>query len=80
MLRKLTAQKWIEYGIKRGWCGPPVCATHDGVPLSEQEEELIDEFDPCFSIIRLYDDEEMRKQVEDNHSPSMWRKSGYEVG
>jgi hypothetical protein len=62
--------EWMSFGIEKGWCGPPVCNTHDGLPLSETEYDLEDE---CIHIIRLYDDKEMKDAVEENHSPSHWR-------
>ena len=34
----LDYDEWMTYGIKKGWCGPPVCYTHDGLPMSEQED------------------------------------------
>jgi len=64
-------EEWMLYGYLKGWCGPPVCAIHDGVPMSADEEESEDE--PCTHIIRLYEDDDNRKAVEDTHSPSLWR-------
>ena len=29
---------WLKVGIEKGWCGPAVCYTHDGLPLSAKEE------------------------------------------
>jgi hypothetical protein len=47
-------EKWLEYGIDSGFCSKMVCATHDGWPVSETEEELYnDGFDPCSLIVRL---------------------------
>lgn len=66
----LDFDEWMSFGIEKGWCGPPVCNTHDGLPLSETEYDLEDE---CIHIIRLYDDKEMKDAVEENHSPSYWR-------
>ncbi len=72
----LTFQEWMTYGIEKGWCGPPVCYTHDGLPMSEQEYAEFDEGqDPCTHVVRMYDDIEMKKSIEDNHSPSQWRNS-----
>jgi hypothetical protein len=64
---------WLKVGIEKGWCGPAVCYTHDGLPLSAKEEEELWEQDPCVHIIRLYQDIDDKKEVEDNHSPSLWR-------
>jgi hypothetical protein len=72
----LDFDEWIAYGIKKGWCGPPVCSTHDGLPMSEQEDtEFGEGQDPCVHIVRMYDDINMKKEIEDNHSPSQWRNS-----
>lgn len=64
-------EEWMLYGYQQGWCGPPVCSIHDGVPMSAREEESEDEF--CTHIIRLYEDPDNRVAVESNHSPSSWR-------
>lgn len=66
---------WLRAGMKAGWCGPAVCQTHDGTPTSElEDEDFIDGGDPCLHILRLYSDDIMRKGVERNHPPSIWRK------
>lgn len=71
----LTYNQWIAIGIEQGWCGPAVCSTHDGIPMTLPEEEEFDEgHDPCVHIVRLYADNETRLGVEFNHSPSNWRK------
>lgn len=71
---KMTFEDWIKYGISMGWCGPPVCSTHDGVPTSASEdEEWENGSDPCIHVIRMYEDAEQKKGVEENHSPSQWR-------
>ena len=68
--------EWIQIGIKNNWCGPAVCYTHDGLPTSVQEEEEWEEGDPCIHIIRLYETADVKKEVEENHSPSTWRNLG----
>lgn len=70
--------EWARHGMERGWCGPPVCATHDGVPMSNAEYEDAYEFDSCIHVIRLYQSAETKAEVEQDHSPSRWRK--WEVG
>jgi hypothetical protein len=46
----------LEQAERRGWVSAPVCATHDGVPHSEDEEsEWEGGFDPCAPIVRLWD-------------------------
>lgn len=70
----LSFDDWMRIGIERGWCGPAVCYTHDGLPTTESDDEEWDNGgDPCIHIIRLYEDEEHKKAVESNHSPSNWR-------
>lgn len=46
---------WIEQGITRGWCSPPVCGSHEDVPTAEWEDELTDEgHELCQTVVRLY--------------------------
>lgn len=71
----MTFDDWLAVGIRNGFCGPPVCATHDGVPSTAAEDaEFEDGFDPCVTVIRPYEDVGVRREVELNHSPSTWRK------
>lgn len=66
---------WVSYGMEKGWIGPRICAIHDGLPMTEEEEEYMDEgHDPCVPVYRIYDSDEERVNIEYNHSPSMWRK------
>lgn len=66
--------EWLEFGIKQGWCGPDVCYTHDGLPTTKKEDiEFEEGDDPCMHVIRLYEDSKHKEQVQDNHSPSIWR-------
>jgi hypothetical protein len=75
-MAELGFDEWMSYGIKKGWCGPPVCHTHDGLPMSEQEDvEFGEGQDPCIHVVRMYDDIDMKKEVENDHSPSQWRNS-----
>ena len=72
----LTFSEWISYGIEQGWCGAPVCYTHDGLPMSNEEDvEFGEGQDPCMHVVRMYEDIDMKKRIEDNHSPSIWRNS-----
>jgi hypothetical protein len=67
---------WLKIGIDNNWCGAPVCETHDGLPMTqEEEEEFYDGGDPCVHVIRLYSSAEEKEAVEENHSPSQWRRS-----
>jgi hypothetical protein len=76
----LTFSEWMTYGIEQGWCGAPVCYTHDGLPMSNEEDmEFAEGQDPCMHVIRMYEDIGMKERIEDNHSPSVWRNSYTEV-
>lgn len=70
---KMTFDFWMEIGLRNGFIGPPVCYTHDGLPMSEEEEEELGEGDPCIHVIRPYHSPEHKKEVEENHAPSVWR-------
>ena len=73
-LSKISFDQWMELGIMRGFVGAPICHTHDGLPTTAEEDEAWDDGDdPCIHILRLYRNEEERTEVEDNHSPSVWR-------
>ena len=66
-------EEWLRIGIENNWAGPAVCFTHDGLPTTRAEDEEFDNGDPCIHIVRLYDDESQKREVEENHSPSVWR-------
>jgi hypothetical protein len=70
----MTYEDWVQYGQQHGWIGPIVCATHDGVPTSEAEDYMWEDGDdPCIWITRHYEDEDVRKAVENNHPATCWR-------
>lgn len=66
MKRKGRAQlRWLKKGVKRGFCSNPVCDTHDGLPMREEEVDAWDEGDDiCIPAVRLYRPDEM--PVENN--------------
>jgi hypothetical protein len=74
MTSEIYFDEWLKIGMDKGWCGPAVCYTHDGLPTTLKEDEELYEGDPCVHIIRLYEDIDDKKEVEENHSPSQWRK------
>lgn len=46
---------WLTTGIDAGWVSAPVCATHDGVPgTSDEDDEWDDGGDPCQHVVRLW--------------------------
>lgn len=73
-MSKDKLKEWLEVGLDNGWCSPIVCYTHDGLPTTENEDRFFQENDPCIHIIRLYEDSSVKLAVEENHSPSVWRK------
>lgn len=78
---EMSFDEWARIGLLRGWAGPPVCSTHDGIPSSAEEEEQFEEgYDPCVHVMRLYEEPEVRVAVESNHAPSQWRKPLEERG
>ena len=73
-LRETIFDEWMAEGIRQGFCGPPVCAVHDGAPTTEAEDvELWDGGEPCYDVVRMYGSHEVKALVEENHPPSMWR-------
>ena len=70
----MTHEEWLRLGLANGWCGPAVCYTHDGIPMSEAEESEFVDYDFCIHIVRLYEDDEMKNAIEAHHTPSMWRQ------
>lgn len=68
--------EWVEFGWRKGWIGPPVCYTHDGLPLSADEmDEWSEGHDPCIHVLRLYEGADHRLSVESNDPPTNWRAS-----
>lgn len=70
----LNQHEWLEYGIANGFCSPPVCACHDGIPMTANEDTEWEEVgEACVFIVRPYSDPQVKADVEANHSPSVWR-------
>lgn len=70
----MTFDEWIQYGMDNDWCGPAVCFTHDGLPVSDAEADQLEDFDICLHVIRLYESKEQKNRIERDHAPSQWRK------
>lgn len=52
----LTQDDWLQLGVKKGWCSEPVCATHAGLPSTEEEMASWDAGgDPCEYAVRLWE-------------------------
>jgi len=78
----MTFDEWLQHGLTQGWVGPAVCAIHDGLPTTAEEDNGWSEgADDCIHVLRLYQDEATKLAVEENHAPSVWRatNSGYTV-
>ena len=70
----MSFDEWLDTGREAGWCGPPVCDIHDGTPMSEEEGDLLLDGDGvCLHVLRLYEDADHKKAIEDAHSASTWR-------
>lgn len=70
----LTFDQWLAIGRAKGWVGPVVCSTHDGIPTTRAEDDAwFDGDDPCVHVARFYDCDDTRREVEENHPPSLWR-------
>jgi hypothetical protein len=41
--------------------------------MSASEEKEFEDGDPCIHIVRLYESTDIKRDVEENHSPSIWR-------
>lgn len=71
----MTFDDWIRIGYESGWCSPVVCYSHDGLPMTEAEDqEWVEGHDPCIHIVRMYEDDITRKAVERNSSYFEYRK------
>lgn len=69
-----TFDEWLKQGYDLGFCGPPICPEHDGIPMSNAEETILaTEGDYCAFVVRLYQDATEKHGVELNHPPSTWR-------
>lgn len=72
--------EWMKEGISKKYCGPPICYTHDGLPMTEQEEnDWSFGDDPCINIIRLYESVEQADEIIERDSPTQWRAFPYEA-
>lgn len=70
----MSFDTWWQIGYEKNWVGPPVCYLHDGIPTSEEEEnELNEGHDPCLHIMRVYESQGHKIEIEDFHTTSVWR-------
>lgn len=51
--------EWLKYGVDNGYCTEQFCNTHDGMPMSESEEQAWEDGnDPCMHVVRLGTEED----------------------
>jgi hypothetical protein len=74
MATTMDFDTWARIGYESGWCSPPMCYIHDGLPVTATEdEELADGNDPCVHIVRLYENADQKKGCEANNAAAVWR-------
>lgn len=50
-------EDWLEVGIYSGFCSPPHCTMHEGLPLTDEEEAVFEEgLDTCVPAVRIWFD------------------------
>lgn len=47
---------WLSYGLKQGWISEVVCSTHEGLPMTDEEVEELEDWDACIPAIRIFPD------------------------
>ena len=48
--------QWLRHGQEMGWISAPNCYWHDTIPLSDEEEAILDEEDElCVLVVRIYE-------------------------
>lgn len=56
----MNREDWLRYGHDNGYCSPPLCCPHDGIPMTDIE---VEEPDECFTVVRIYKDDTQRTQI-----------------
>lgn len=46
-------KRWLAEGVERGYCSMVACSTHEGLPMTAEEQE---EDDPCIFAVRVFPD------------------------
>jgi hypothetical protein len=47
-------QEWLEFGHSKGWISDVFCNTHDGGPMTDEENQEWEEGgDPCMFCVRV---------------------------
>jgi hypothetical protein len=60
-------EDWLAIGREHGLCSPPICNTHDIVPMTDRELDMWEDGDdPCIHVLRLYEDPRIMEEAEKN--------------
>jgi hypothetical protein len=52
----MTFEEWLTYGVTEGWVSMGVCETHDGVPMTPEEQDADEDgWDPCIPGLRVWE-------------------------
>lgn len=63
--------EWVVIGLDNGWCSEPVCETHEGLPMTKDEEQEWESGnDPCVLAMRIYNSPEDKAEAEEGHPVS----------
>jgi hypothetical protein len=55
----ITFEDWLAIGMANHWISPITCSMHDGIPTTDEEEDLLEKGeDPCCPVVRLWNDDE----------------------
>lgn len=68
----MNFDEWLKIGIDNRWCLPPTCATHDGIPMNEEEQENDEYDDICITAMRICDPVDWAS-IYDNTPAMKWR-------
>jgi hypothetical protein len=62
-IETIRFEDWLGFGIRNGWVSDQVCATHEGVPSTDEGRIEWDEGgDPCEVVIRVWPPEKWQEK------------------
>lgn len=68
----MTFDEWIKLGLANDWISPPMCETHDGIPMTQEElDESWEGGDPCVHVLRLYESSAQKTDAETTYRDSV---------
>lgn len=78
--KEMDFDEWLAFGIDHKWCHYPVCQTHDGIPLTVDEEfEMEEGHDPCIHVVRLFDTPEAWNEGDAYMNDHMRHRVPYQI-